>query len=365
MILNTEEVMLMIEVNKIPKLSFVDSDNIQPKNKRISEHKNTVCSNCGSNTTSGSWLKKRDENGNWNGEYICMACYHNSACRSGELNSNSTVYKGMIGVHTVARVLGDKDCTIMKEGSPFDICSIQSLKYGKIEVKTAIYSPEYIRWIIGNIKPGLFDTLFILCVNSKFRNIFRVYIIDGIEVGNIKTISIYRNPSRGGWYEEFRADDVTQYQEAFQIVKSESQISKNYVDNGQNSMSVKEKGDICEEIVRITINAKISTDISHDLVHEKYKKIEVKGSDYSIRHKYWTVGSIESFKFDNLFIVCMGSNFEKVERIYIIHKEYVGSVMTIAIFKNPSRDGWYEKFRVKDIKPYQEAYEKILKSRVD
>ena len=332
-----------------------------PEGIKIGGHKDTVCSNCGSNSTSG-WCKKRDENGNWDGKYICKACYHNSACRSGELNPNSSIYKGMIGVETVAKVLGDKDCTIMKQGSPFDICSIHSIKYGKIEVKTVTYSLEYGMWVASNIKPGLFDTLFIVCTGSKFKNIFRVYIIDGVDVGNIKTIAVYNNLLRGGWYEEFRVNDIIQYQKAFKIIKNKNQISKNYVDNGQNSISTKEKGYICEEIVRIAINAEISTDISHDLVHKKYKKIEVKGSDYHLRHKYWVVCDIESFKFDNLFVVCMGSNFEEVQRVYIIPKEDVGSVKTIAILENPSRDGLYEKFRVKDIRPYQEACKKVLKN---
>ena len=414
---------LVVEVNKVSELNFMGSDSIQPRNKRINKHENTICSNCGSNTTSGNWYKtyskdrswdrnryhcmmchsyfnhntgefsripegkkvgghkgticsncgssstscwykKRYENGNWNGEYICKACYHNPACRSGELNPDSSIYKGIIGVRTVARILGDKDCTIMKEGSPFDICSIQSLKYGKIEVKTTTYSPEYMYWVASNIKPGFFDTLFILCTDNKFENISRVYIINGIEVGNVKTITIIENPSRCGWYEKFRVNNITQYQEAFQIVKNDSQISKNYVDSGQNSMSNTEKGYICEEIVRIAINAKTSADIIYDLIHKEYKKIEVKGSDYSIRRKYWVAGYIESFKFDNLFIVCMSSNFEKVERVYIIPKEDVGNVRTIAIYKDPSRDGWYKKFRVENIRPYQEACKKVLNSDV-
>ena len=415
---NTGKFSKNYNISKKSELSFIDSDNVQPK---VGEHKNTICSNCGSNFTSsnwyrtynkdgswdrnryhcrrcdkyfnrntgefskisegqkigghedtvcyncdsnftsGSWYKKRDENGNWNGKYICTACYNNPACRSGELNPNSNVYKGMICVETVAKVLGDKDCTIMKEGSPFDICSIQSLKYGKIEVKTRTYNSINRNWMVGCIKPGLFDTLFILCTDSKFKNIFRVYIIDGIEVGNVKGITIYRNPSRGGRYEEFRVDNIVLYQEAFQIIKNENQISKNYVGNGQNSMSNKEKGDICEEIVKITINAKTSTDIRYDLIHGKYKNIEVKGSDYYSRHRCWAVSNIESFKFNNLFVVCMSSNFEKVERVYIIPNEEVGNVKGITIYKNSLRDGLYEEFRVNE-KPYQATYEKILKN---
>ena len=353
----------MVEVNKTSKLNFMSSDSIRPK-VRV-EHKDTVCSNCGSSTTSGGWLKKRDKNGSWDGGYICMVCYQNPACRSGELDPNSSTYKGMIGVETVAKVLGDKDCTIMKQGLPFDICSIQSIKYGKIEVKTVTYSLKYGTWVTNSIKPSLFDTLFIVCTDNKFENIFRVYIIDGIEVGNRKTIPIYKNLSRGGWYEEFRVDNIIQYQKVFQIVKNESQISKNYVDSSQNSMSNTEKGDICEEIVKITINAKTSTDIRYNLIHEIYKGIGVKGSGYSTIYKYWMIGNIESFKFDNLFVVCMGSNFERVERVYIIPKDDIGSVKTITILENPSRDGWYKKFRVKDIRPYQEACKKVLSGDIN
>ena len=330
-----------------------------PEGRKIGEHKNTICSDCNSKTTSGYWYKKRDKNRNWDKElYICTACYHNSAYRSGELNPDSNVYKGMIGVHTVAKVLGDKDCTIMKQGSSFDIYSIQSLKYGKIEVKTTTYSPEYGHWMAGSIKSGLFDTLFIICVDNKFENVIRIYIISRIEVGNVKTIAIIENPSKCGWYKEFRIDDIVQYQEAFRIVKNESQISENYVNNSQDFMSTKEKGDICEEIVKIAINAKTSIDIRYDLIHEGYKKIEVKGSDCISRYKRWFIGGIEPFKFDTLFIVCMSSNFEKVERVYIISNEKV-NVSGITIYKDSSRDGWYKKFRV-DEKPYQLAYERIL-----
>ena len=349
------------DLSNVQELNFVGSDSIQPKvRKVIVEHKDTICSNCGSNSTSSNWRKKRDDNGNWDKTYICMACYSNPACRSGELDPNSNVYKGMIGVQTVAKVLGDKDCTIMKEGSSFDICSIQSIKYGKIEVKIVTYNLIYRHWMVGGIKPGLFDTLFVICTDKKFENVIRIYIIDGIEVGNVSSITVYRNPSKGGWYKEFRADDIVQYQEAFQTVKNENHISKNYIDNGQNSMSTKEKGDLCEEIVEITINAEISTDIRYDLVHDEYKRIEVKGSDYSIRHKYWLISGIESYKFDNLFIVCMSSNFERVERVYIINKEYVGEISGITIYESILRRTWYEEFRV-DEKLYQEACEKIMK----
>ena len=412
----------MVEVNKTSELNFIDSNSVQSKNERISEHENivcsncgssttggnwyrtydkdgnwylyekkyhcnrcntyfnpntgkfsrnpgmykihenTVCSDCGSNTTNNNWYKKRDKNGNWGGKYICVACYQNPAYRSGELSPNSNVYKGMIGVETVAEVLGDKDCIIMKEGSPFDICSIQSLRYGKIEVKTIIYRPKYGCWTVNSIKPGLFDTLFVICTDNKFENIIRVYIIDGMKIGNIKGITIIENPSYCNWHEEFRVDDIVQYQKVFKIVKNKSQISKNYIDNDQDYMSNTEKGDICEDIVRMTINAEISVDIRYDLIHKEYKKIEVKGSDYHSRHKKWHVGYINSVKFNTLFVVCMNNNFEEVQRVYIIPKEDVGNVSGIAIFENPSIDGWYKKFRVKDIKPYQEACKKVLKN---
>ena len=333
-----------------------------PEGKKVGGHKDTVCYDCGSNSAS-VWYKKRDKDEIWNGKYICAACYSNPAYKLRELNPNSSTYKGMIGVQTVAKVLGGKDCTIMKEGSPFDICSIQSLKYGKIEVKTATYNSKCMCWMIGGIRPGLFDTLFIVCTDNKFKNIFGIYIIDGIEVDNIKTITIYKNHLEYGWYKEFRVSDIVPYQEVFQTVKNDSQISRNYVDRGQNSMSNKEKGDICEEIVKIAINAKTSTDIRYDLVHEVYKRIEVKGSDYISRRKYWLVGNIKSYKFDILFIVCMNDNFKEIERIYIIPKEYV-NVRVITIYRNLLYSGWYEKFRIEDIKSYQEACEKIMKNRV-
>ena len=66
----------MMKMNKIPKFNFIDSDNIQPKNKRINKHENTICSNCGSNTTSGRWLRTYNKDGSWDRKtYHCAMCH--------------------------------------------------------------------------------------------------------------------------------------------------------------------------------------------------------------------------------------------------------------------------------------------------
>lgn len=64
-------------------------------------------------------------------------------------------------------------------------------------------------------------------------------------------------------------------------------------------------------------------------------------------------------KYDNAVLFCMDKNkpWKNVERGYIIPWKEMTIRTSITITKNPSRGiPWYEKYRIKDIEPYNNAY---------
>jgi hypothetical protein len=119
------------------------------------------------------------------------------------------------------------------------------------------------------------------------------------------------------------------------------------------------KGFISEQIVCITLglrNCNIETDNwnSHTDIdkHEKYGYISVKGAN--IKRGEWHFSNTGEGIFDTLIIICMGSN-KNIERVYAIPAIEAKIRNTICIYKNPCREGWYEKYRI-DESPFDITY---------
>ncbi len=54
--------------------------------------------------------------------------------------------------------------------------------------------------------------------------------------------------------------------------------------------------------------------------------------------------------FNNLIFYCASDNMKNIERIYIFPKEEIMKRKSIIIYKNPTREVWYEQYRIKDEK---------------
>lgn len=129
------------------------------------------------------------------------------------------------------------------------------------------------------------------------------------------------------------------------------------------------KGRIGEDIVSYTLEIDNQNSVSdnynslYDLVyHNKYGKIEVKTASFGIHNTSWDSTLDIEHNFDTLVILCMDNEkpWRHVKMVYIIPEdcsELYGQ-RYISIYKNPSRESKWDKFRV-DEKPYNDTYHKM------
>lgn len=61
--------------------------------------------------------------------------------------------------------------------------------------------------------------------------------------------------------------------------------------------------------------------------------------------------------FNNLIFYCADREMKNIERIYIFPKEEIIKRKSVIIYKNPSREVWYEKYRIKDEKIVKQVNE--------
>lgn len=184
------------------------------------------------------WFKYRDEKGNWDRKsYICSRCYyrnhyHNviksdpnstvgtmksmAKYRNKQLSKYSNIGKGFIGEQIIVNTRGLKNCNIELDNfhSKFDLSV--DLEYGNIQVKTA--SLSYGIWSVSHIH-GIFDTLFLICMDKNWKNVERVYVVPISEFYDRTHIAIVKNPLRYfQWYEKYRVDEKP-YNETYHDMK--------------------------------------------------------------------------------------------------------------------------------------------------
>lgn len=138
--------------------------------------------------------------------------------------------------------------------------------------------------------------------------------------------------------------------------------------------STKAKGDIFQLItckVRKVKDLNIENDnfcspIDHS-IDQELGIIQSKGAILSIKftgtlkYECWEFDTINECKkeFDNLLAYCMDKTNKNVIRLYIFPMNEVVMWTHISIYKNPRGIPWYEKYRIKDIDQYNDAYNEI------
>lgn len=118
------------------------------------------------------------------------------------------------------------------------------------------------------------------------------------------------------------------------------------------------KGHIAEQIVVKTLGIKNYNLESDNYCAEfdaydpiKYHRIDIKGP-YLINGVWIATGIGKNF--DNLFILCMSSDYSSVIKVYIIPKEFIGDKTNIKIYQG-ILNMLYDKFMV-DEKTYDETF---------
>lgn len=150
--------------------------------------------------------------------YLCFRCYQKydprsqgSAKKSVTHIRNNQLYKyissgrGLIGEACIAKVRKLDIISIKFDSynTRFDL-SIDP-EHGIIQSKLKV--PWYGDWYAHFGGEHYFDTLFFQCANKSMTNIDRIYAIPEYELHDIKTISIYRKPSKPSKWNEFRIDE--------------------------------------------------------------------------------------------------------------------------------------------------------------
>lgn len=186
---------------------------IEDKKNEYSRNKinGRKCCKCCSTESKGSWYKNYGSDGHWDGvSYLCHRCgvYKDYSTtlkpianhRTKNLSRYTQVGKGYIGVQIIARTLGLEDCNIVMNNFCYYVDLSKHTKYGYIEVKISTYNARDGRWVFNGIKLDKCDTVILVCMDEKWKNIERIYIIPSKEI-NVSSIGITKNPSRSAWYD--------------------------------------------------------------------------------------------------------------------------------------------------------------------
>ncbi len=90
--------------------------------------------------------------------------------------------------------------------------------------------------------------------------------------------------------------------------------------------------------------------------------LQSKFANFEIKYNRWHICTTNEIgkKYDYIIIYCVENGH--VVRGYIIPEYDITQHRGVSISKNPNRGvQWYEEYRIKDIKPYDDVYQEILK----
>ncbi len=194
-------------------------------NKKEKFFKGRICNVCGSDKTTLStrgiprWTYYRDDNGEIiKDKFICYRCQqriyrkmpnsYNEAnklvknCRTGNIDINSSVGKGLIGEAVVVSITDSSNMNIDMNNFrwPYDL---EHIHHKRINVKG--YVPYHDMWIYDTDGKENFDTYFLLGYDENRKNIESMHIIPNKDwVYNLVKITIVRNSSRVSKYDQFK-----------------------------------------------------------------------------------------------------------------------------------------------------------------
>lgn len=188
---------------------------------------------CGRPLIRGNAKRERDKNGKPTGKWICSKCYsmdYNNLfvkpkrrCRTGQLSPDCTTLIGdkfheLACLHYGYENLNKKndnfnspiDCIDPRTGLFFQI---KGRRYNHLE-RYWQFSPLDREW------DKKYEDMICYCADKDMKIIDRIYRIPSYEIDRMRTITITKNPSRGGqWYEKYRVMDEKELKKANDIWK--------------------------------------------------------------------------------------------------------------------------------------------------
>jgi len=230
LIFDDEKLWRYIEISGVIMVEIIDIYDMTKIGRRIPPGR--TCYKCEKSDTyidsdgCEHWAKHRDEKGKWTGHWLCNTCrmatdemkkYYKERydeikyvrdCRNGRIDITKERCKGCIGAQICAKTLGVNILNIEMDNFRYYVDLSKHPNYGYCEVKTATFNKRDGRWYFHDIHKEKFDTLLLTCMDqySPWDNVLKMYAIPTHKITTSTTITIYDNPSRKTWYEEFDVD---------------------------------------------------------------------------------------------------------------------------------------------------------------
>lgn len=203
---------------------------------QIKKHMRSVgrkCCICGSSETyidnrgCPVWLREIDKNRNWTGGWMCNKCdkkdyYYNvlkldpnsqanvmkyiANWRNNQLSIYGSNGKGIIGEAIIAKVRKLDILAIEMNNFNYIFDLSYDSEYGVPQVKIRSLGPMK-EWRFNDFNYESFDTLFSICMNEEWKDVSRMYAIPKKIIIKKSSICIYKDPSMGDLYADFKIDE--------------------------------------------------------------------------------------------------------------------------------------------------------------
>lgn len=205
-------------------------------NKQYYNRTNT-CDRCGIKfeIATGHPEREYDEKGNWTGRWDCTNCFEKydpnsksniirslASCRTGNQNPNHSNTKGKKSQKLACRLYGWKDLNEENDDYTTSIdCydpktglyhQVQMRYYNSIERYWPFNGFEY-EW------EKIFEDMICFCFSKYGKIVERIYKFPWKEIMRVKGITVYKNPSKGLWYEKYRIKSEDELKKANEIWK--------------------------------------------------------------------------------------------------------------------------------------------------
>lgn len=199
-------------------------------------NRTNTCDRCGRdlNNSFGNPCREYDLKKNWTGNWLCGSCYDNdykkrpnsysnilkslSNRRTGNLRPDCNQAKGDLYEEVTIQWRGVENLNIENDNYNSSIDHSRDPELGIIQTKGRIYNIEYGWWPFSGLEREWnkeFNNIIFYCSNNDGTLIERIYIFPKIEIIKRKSITIYKNTTRGRystpfipWYEKYRIKDA-------------------------------------------------------------------------------------------------------------------------------------------------------------
>lgn len=166
---------------------------------------------CGNELIPTHAYQKYDKEGNWTGEWICRNCRQKELadCRNNNLDPRSAHGIGFICEQITCKTRGVDNLNILYDNFNTPIDHNRDPELGIIQTKGAIYNASNRDWCIyvKREQEKEFNYMIVICMSKDMKNVERVYIFPKKEILKRNSIRIYKNSSRGTYYEKYKVDE--------------------------------------------------------------------------------------------------------------------------------------------------------------